>query len=75
MKKTEFNGDIYDFSVEYDDTDVDDILDIHKYLMKTKDIVQDVAAHQKTVLYRISIFIDFIKGKSIKMYFIEQSIM
>ena len=45
MKKTEFNGHIYDFSVEYDDTDVDDILDIHKYLMKTKDIVQDVAAH------------------------------
>ena len=45
MKKTEFNGDIYDFSVEYDDTDVDNILDIHKYLMKTKDIVQDVAAH------------------------------
>ena len=44
-KKTEFNGDIYDFSVEYDDTDVDDILDIHKYLMKMKDIVQDVAAH------------------------------
>ena len=26
--------DVYDFSVDYDATDVDDILDIHKYLMK-----------------------------------------
>ena len=34
MKKTEFNGYIYDFSVGYDATDVDDIVDIHKYLMK-----------------------------------------
>ena len=34
MKKTEFNGYVYDFSVDYDATDVDDILDIHKYLMK-----------------------------------------
>ena len=34
MKKTEFNGYINDFSVDYDVTDVDDIKDIHKYLMK-----------------------------------------
>ena len=34
MKKTGFNGYVYDFSVDYDATDVDDILDIHKYLMK-----------------------------------------
>ena len=34
MKKTGFNGDVYDFSVDYDATDVDDILDIRKYLMK-----------------------------------------
>ena len=34
MKKTGFNGDVYDFSVDDDATDVDDILDIHKYLMK-----------------------------------------
>ena len=26
--------DVYDFSVDYDATDVDDILDIQKYLMK-----------------------------------------
>ena len=34
IKKTGFNGYVYDFSVDYDATDVDDILDIHKYLMK-----------------------------------------
>ena len=39
MKKTGFNGYIYDFSVDYDSTDVDDIKDIHKYLMKKNNIV------------------------------------
>ena len=39
MKKTRFNGYIYDFSVYYDSIDIDDILDIHKYLMKKNDIV------------------------------------
>ena len=34
MKKTGFNEYVYDFSVDYDATDVDDIKDIHKYLMK-----------------------------------------
>ena len=34
MKRTGFNGYIHDFSVEYDAIDVDDIKDIHKYLMK-----------------------------------------
>ena len=33
-KKTGFNGYVYDFSVNYDATDVDDIKNIHKYLMK-----------------------------------------
>ena len=31
---------MYDFSVAYDATDVDDIKDIHKYLMKKNDVVQ-----------------------------------
>ena len=39
MKKTGFNGYVYDFSVDYDSIDVDDIKDIHKYLMKKNDIV------------------------------------
>ena len=34
MKKTGFNGYVYDFSVDYDVTDVDNVKDIHKYLMK-----------------------------------------
>ena len=39
MKKTGFNGYVYDFSVDYDSIDVDDIKDIHKYLMKKNDMV------------------------------------
>ena len=39
MRKTGFKGYIYDFSVDYDATDLDDIKDIHKYLMKTSNIV------------------------------------
>ena len=39
MKKTGFNGYVYDFSVDYDATDVKDIVDIHKYLRKKNDIV------------------------------------
>ena len=34
MKKAGFNGYVYDFSFDYDATDVDDIKDILKYLMK-----------------------------------------
>ena len=29
---------VYDFSVDYDNIDADDILDLHKYLMKKHDI-------------------------------------
>ena len=39
MKKTGFNGYIYDFSVDYDAISVSDILDIHKYLMKKNEII------------------------------------
>ena len=39
MKKTGFNGHVYDFSVDYDSIDVDDVKDIHKYLMKKNNIV------------------------------------
>ena len=34
MKKTGLNEYVYDFSVDYDATDVDDIKDFHKFLMK-----------------------------------------
>ena len=39
MKRTGFTGYVYDFSVDYDSIAVDDIKDIHKYLMKKNDIV------------------------------------
>ena len=39
MKKTVYNGYVYDFSVDYDATDVNDIKNIHKYLMKKNSIV------------------------------------
>ena len=39
MKDTGLNGYVYDFSVNYDATSVDDIKDIHKYLMKKNNIV------------------------------------
>ena len=34
MKKTGFNGCVYDFNVDHDAIAVDDILDIHNYLME-----------------------------------------
>ena len=38
MRKTGPIGYVYDFSVGYDAIDVDDIKNIHKYLMKKNDI-------------------------------------
>ena len=38
MKKTGLNGDVYDFSVDQYAIAVDDILDIHKYLVKKVNI-------------------------------------
>ena len=39
MKKKRLNRYIYRFSVDYDTIAVDDILDIHKYLIKKNDMV------------------------------------
>ena len=39
MKKTGFKGYVYGFSVGYNAIVVDDILDIHKYLMKKNSII------------------------------------
>ena len=39
IKNTGFNGYVYDFSVDYDATDVDDIKNIHMYLMKKNGMV------------------------------------
>ena len=40
MKKTGFTGYVYGFSVDYDSVTVDNIKNIHKYLMKKNNIVQ-----------------------------------
>ena len=39
MKKIGFYGYVHDFSVDYDAIPGDDILDIHKYLMKKNDVI------------------------------------
>ena len=39
MNKTRFTSYVYDFSADYNSTDVDVVKDIHKYLMQTNDIV------------------------------------
>ena len=39
MKITGYTGYVYDFSVDYESIAVDDIKNIHKYLMKKKYIV------------------------------------
>ena len=39
MNRTGFTGYVYDFSVDYDSIEVDDIKDIHKYLMEKNHIV------------------------------------
>ena len=39
MKKTRLNGYFYDFSADYDDIAVDDILDIYKYLLKKNKMI------------------------------------
>ena len=39
MKKPGFTVYVHDFSVDYDDIEVDTIKDIHKYLMKKNDVV------------------------------------
>ena len=39
MKDTGLNEYAYDFSVDYDAVAVDDIKDIHKYLMKKNNII------------------------------------
>ena len=39
MKRTRFNGYIYDFSVDYNSIHVNDIKNMHKYLMKKNNLV------------------------------------
>ena len=38
MKKTQLYGYVYDFSINYDSTDIDDILNVYKYVMVKSNI-------------------------------------
>ena len=40
MKRTGFNGYVYNFSADYDSITVDDNKDIHKYLMKKNNMIR-----------------------------------
>ena len=56
IKKTGLNGYVYDFSVDYHATAVDDILNIHKYLMeKNQDNIKCLDL-LKNVFYSNDIF-------------------
>ena len=56
MKKTELNGYVYDFRVDYDAIAVEDILDIHKCLIKKNGIVYNVRICSKNVCFSNVIF-------------------
>ena len=38
MKKTGLSGYVYDFSIDYFDISINDVINIHKYLMKKNKI-------------------------------------
>ena len=70
MKKTGFNSYVYDFSVDHDAITVDDILDIHNYLMK-----KNVGLLKNLFFCRISKFINLNRGNFSELYFNEKSRM
>ena len=73
MKKIGLNEYVYDFSVDYDTIAVDDILDIHKYLMKKNNIIQNVwAFYSNDVFWLQCIKFKRIECNSIEMCFNEQ---
>ena len=70
MTKTGFNGYVYDFSVDCDAIAVDDILDIHKCLMKKNNMILKRLVLFKNFFYGINNFIErkFVSCNSTKMY-------
>ena len=74
MKKTGFNGYVYDFSADHDATDVDHIKDIHKYLLKKNNIVQMKIFRFVKKVFFIGLH-NFHKCNSVELYFNEKSRM
>ena len=52
MSRKHFSVGFSDFSVGYDAIAVDDILDIHKYLMKKNDIIKCLYLFKKCFLHK-----------------------
>ena len=59
MKKTRLNGYVYDFSVDYDAIAVDDILDIHKYLMKKNGLYYKIFGFVEKMFFVALTFFSF----------------
>ena len=51
MKQKRLNKYVHEFLVDYESTDVDDILDIRKYVMKKKNIKQYFGLSNKYLLH------------------------
>ena len=75
MKKTGFNGSIYDFSVDYNTIDVNDIKNIHKCLMKKTTQYKDVQIYQANIYFNDDVFQQSIMCELIRMCIDEQSRM
>ena len=71
MRKTGFNNYVYDFSVDCNATNVDHILDIHKYLLKKKK--RSVNKNVWICFCRINNLIKFYEGKFVDLYINEKS--
>ena len=57
---------MYDFSVDYDVTDIDDIKDIHKFLMKKKTMYMKIFTFVKKVFFLgLTILSNFINENSL----------
>ena len=56
MIKTGRNGSLYDFFVDYKKIDTSNIVDIHKYLMKKNDIVQNVWIFKNYICFNNDFF-------------------
>ena len=67
MKRTGFNKYVYDFSVDYNATDVDDIKETHKYLMKENNIMQTKIFRfvKKAFFIGLTILKDFTNANSL----------
>ena len=72
MRKTGLNRYVYDFRIDYDAIVVDDILDIHNYLMKKNDIKRYLDLLKKYVYCSDMIYWTYCgKCNSIEMRFYE----